>query len=201
MTFVSSLKMSVVYRDDFKNMTDEVYRMLGEEKYFKNFLPEHMLELDIFEFPDRKIQEWITERLINENITAKLDEKSIPEIIEARRNLNIQNEKLSLEYKMLEYAYKSIENIKSTFSYSLIEIIKQYSDKDFIIDTYYRKFYYYFDKLREENEKYRGLAQIIDNKYIDEFLNPVNIKFGAVFDYDELDRSKFVKIQKNFWKI
>ena len=200
MTFVSSLKMSVVYRDDFKNMTDEVYRMLGEEKYFKNFLPEHMLELDIFEFPDRKIQEWITERLINENITAKLDEKSIPEIIEARRNLNIQNEKLSLEYKMLEYAYKSIENIKSTFSYSLIEIIKQYSDKDFIIDTYYRKFYYYFDKLKEENEKYRGLARIIDNKYIDEFLNPVNIKFGAVFDYDELDRSKFVKIQKNFYK-
>ncbi len=200
MTFVSSLKMSILYRDDFKNMTDEVYRMLGEEKYFNNFLPEHILELDIFEFPDRKIQEWITERLINENITAKLDEKSIPEIIEARRNLNIQNEKLSLEYKMLEYAYKSIENIKSTFSYSLIEIIKQYSDKDFIIDTYYRKFYYYFDKLKEENEKYRGLARIIDNKYIDEFLNPVNIKFGAVFDYDELDRSKFVKIQKNFYK-
>ena len=203
MTFVSSLKMSVVYRDDFKNMTDEVYRMLGEEKYFKNFLPEHMLELDIFEFPDRKIQEWITERLIDENITAKLDEKSILEIIEVRRNLNIQNEKLNLEYKMLEYAYKSIENIKnikSVFFQNLTEIIKQYSDKDFIIDTYYRKFYYYFDKLREENEKYRGLAQIIDNKYIEEFLNPVNIKFGAVFNYDELDKIKFLKLQKSFYK-
>ena len=199
-TFISNLKTSFLYRDDLKKMSDEVYALLGGEKYFNKFLPEHILELDIFEFPDRKIQEWIKERLINENTTAKLDEKTILEIIEIRKNLNIQNEKQNIEYNMLKYAYESIEKIKPISSHSLTEIIDIYSSSDFIIDTYYRKFYYYFDKLKEDNEKYRELARIIDNKYIEEFLNPTNIKFSNVFDYDELVKSKSIKLQRNFYK-
>ena len=50
----------------------------------------------------------------------------------------------------------------------------------------------------EKSEKYEKLAKIIELKYTDDFLNPLNIKFNELLDYNNL--SEEIKLQKNFYK-
>ena len=196
--FLNKLRKISEYRNDFENLVSEVYSHIKQDKYFKNILPEHILELDIFDFPDEKITEWIAERICDENFSAKLQDKSIIDIIKLRQENNNDNDRLKIEYKVLKYAYNSIKNTGFNFSGNLHELIKTYDNEYYWIDTYYRKFYYYYDKLVEKSEKYEKLAKIIELKYTDDFLNTLNIKFNELLDYNNL--SEEIKLQKNFYK-
>ena len=72
MVFLNRLRQISEYRETFKNLVSEVYSIIDGDKYFKNILPEYLLELDIFDFPDEKITKWIVERIVDENFSAKL---------------------------------------------------------------------------------------------------------------------------------
>ena len=196
--FLNRLRQISEYRETFKNLVSEVYSIIDGNKYFKNILPEYLLELDIFDFPDEKITKWIVERIVDENFSAKLQDKSIEEIIELRREKNIDNSKLKIEYKILEYAYKGIKNINFETCSDLLEIIEKYVQKDYMIDTYYRKFCYYYDELTENSEKYSRLLELLETKYTDKFLNPANIKFNDLLNYKELPKK--INLQKDFYK-
>ena len=198
MVFLNRLRQISEYRETFKNLVSEVYSIIDGDKYFKNILPEYLLELDIFDFPDEKITKWIVERIVDENFSAKLQDKSIEEIIELRREKNIDNSKLKIEYKILEYAYKGIKNTNFETCSDLLEIIEKYAQKDYLIDTYYRKFCYYYDQLTENGEKYSRLLELLETKYTDKFLNPANIKFNDLLNYKELPKK--INLQKDFYK-
>ena len=198
MVFLNRLRQISEYRETFKNLVSEVYSIIDGNKYFKNILPEYILELDIFDFPDEKITKWIVERIIDENFSAKLQDKSIAEIIELRREKNIDNLKLKIEYKILEYAYKGIKNTNFETCSDLLEIIEKYAQKDYMIDTYYRKFCYYYDQLTENSEKYSRLLELLETKYTDKFLNPANIKFNDLLNYREFPKK--INLQKDFYK-
>ena len=198
MVFLNRLRQISEYRETFKNLVSEVYSIIDGNKYFKNILPEYILELDIFDFPDEKITKWIVERIVDENFSAKLQDKSIAEIIELRREKNIVNLKLKIEYKILEYAYKGIKNTNFETCSDLLEIIEKYAQKDYMIDTYYRKFCYYYDQLTENSEKYSRLLELLETKYTDKFLNPANIKFNDLLNYREFPKK--INLQKDFYK-
>ena len=197
-TFLSRLNNSSRYKNEFKNLASEVYSLINGDNYFKNFLPEHILELDIFDFPDEKIINWIIERITDENFSVKLQDTSIKDIIKLRKEKNIGNENLQTEYKILEYAYKGIKNTKFETCNDFVEITDSYAKKNYMIDTYYRKFCYYYDKLMENNEKYNKLLNLLEIKYTDKFLNPINIKFNELIDYKNI--SKKINLQRDFYK-
>lgn len=196
-TFISSLKTSTIYKENFEKLSNEVYKLIDGDKYFNAFDIEEMLELDIFYSVDEKIKKWIIDKILEKDITIKLREKTILQIIEERSNNTLLGEKEKIEYKLLEYAFKIIER-NNNFYNSAKEIIKSYVDEDYLIDLYYRKFYYYYDNLN--NEKYFKLSECIENKYIDEFLNPITIKFNELLDYNEIKKEKYIKLQNNFYK-
>ena len=56
------------------------------------------------------------------------------------------------------------------------ELIKAYADKWVYLDSYYRKFYYFYDKLND-TEKFEDLRQLIENLYVNKFLSVINPKF------------------------
>lgn len=197
-TFLSRLNNSSRYKNEFKNLASEVYSLINGDNYFKNFLPEHILELDIFDFPDEKIINWIIERITDENFSVKLQDTSIKDIIKLRKEKNIGNENLQTEYKILEYAYEGIKNTKFETCNDFVEITDSYAKKKYMIDTYYRKFCYYYDKLMENNEKYNKLLNLLEIKYTDKFLNPINIKFNELIDYKNI--SKKINLQRDFYK-
>ena len=197
-TFLSRLNNSSRYKNEFKNLASEVYSLINGDNYFKNFLPEHILELDIFDFPDEKIINWIIERITDENFSVKLQDTSIKDIIKLRKEKNIGNENLQTEYKILEYAYEGIKNTKFETCNDFVEITDSYAKKNYMIDTYYRKFCYYYDKLMENNEKYNKLLNLLEIKYTDKFLNPINIKFNELIDYKNI--SKKINLQRDFYK-
>ena len=56
------------------------------------------------------------------------------------------------------------------------EIIREYSEKWVYLDSYYRKFYYFYDKL-EDTGYLEDLRQLIENLYVNRFLSVINPKF------------------------
>lgn len=84
------------------------------------------------------------------------------------------------EYALLYFANQFISLInefrREELPEDLDEIIKRYADKWTYIDSYYRKFYYHYDKI-EYKEIFEELRQLIENMYANIFLNKINPHF------------------------
>ena len=80
-------------------------------------------------------------------------------------------------YLLLKYANLFISLIndfkREELPDELEDIINAYADKWAYIDSYYRKFYYHFDRI-EDTENLEDLRQLIENMYVTRFLNKIN---------------------------
>lgn len=83
-------------------------------------------------------------------------------------------------YQVLKYANQFISLInefrKSTLPEEVEEIIADYAHQWVYLDSYYRKFYYFYDKL-EDTENLEDLRTLIENLYVNRFLSIINPKF------------------------
>src|SRR5690606_27494888 len=64
------------------------------------------------------------------------------------------------------------------------------------IDSYYRKFYYHLDKV-ENKGIFEKLQTLVENIYINKYLDVLSKEFTGKLDYDDLQNR--YKLQKNFY--
>lgn len=105
-------------------------------------------------------------------------------------------------YEVLKYANQFISLINEFMRFEIPdgveEIIKSYAEKWVYLDSYYRKFYYYYDKL-DFTENLEDLRQLIENLYVNKFLSIINPKFTkkladkSIENVDVLKQWKFYK--------
>src|SRR5690554_1976147 len=84
------------------------------------------------------------------------------------------------EYECIINASKflmALENYNIKESYG--DIIKRYVDKDYLIDQYYRKFYFYYDKI-EDISCFEDLKQNIENIYTNDYLRKSTTTWSKV---------------------
>lgn len=86
---------------------------------------------------------------------------------------------------------------KSEIPNIIEDIIKVYSSKWVLIDTYYRKFYYHYDRLYNI-DNVEELRQLIENMY-NVFLSTINPEFTSKLTEQPLERIGISK-QWNFYK-
>ena len=106
------------------------------------------------------------------------------------------------QYQLLKYAnlFISLINLfeKESIPDKVEDIIKIYSEKWVYLDTYYRKFYYYYDKL-ENSDNLEDLRLLIEKMYVNSFLSVINPKFtkklveNPISNIDVLKQWKFYK--------
>lgn len=78
------------------------------------------------------------------------------------------------------------------------EIIKQYTEKLFIIDTCYRKFYYYFNQI-EENTAFLELRENIEKIDTNSYLLKLSLTWGGkLSEYKEISENKQYDFYKSF---
>lgn len=117
------------------------------------------------------------------------------------RNSKYWFSKLSNEYNSLKIASKFLENIdiiiKQIKTLEFDEFTKNYIENLSMIDTLYRKFYYYTDKVN--SDKFKELEVKIENKYVNDFLSELSIKWSQVIEELPKYNSTRIMLQNTFF--
>lgn len=123
---------------------------------------------------DDNIINWIAAKLEDQMLDEKISGMTIPEICETRSKAgyhfsNVYREK----YQMLIAAYHVLKEVSlHRYQSSIKEAVEDYVGGTYLIDTYYRKFYYYLDRIGMDAnvEKIRDLVEnMYTNKYLTDF--------------------------------
>jgi len=173
MAFLDNLMNHVMYRERFDELSGYVSRGLNAKEVLKEYSPEALMGCDTFQEIDWVIIDWIKDRLIEEDLGARINGMSIPQICSSRRKRHFA-EKFRAEYHLLESAYHVTCAINYIEKSSLNDIVRKYTEEDYNIDYRYRRFYYNYDMLSDPYrfEKLRDrIEKIYTNKYLDRSIN------------------------------
>lgn len=196
MAFMDQIMNSILYHEDFDHLSDRVFTKINGEILFEGYSVEDIVDLDIFRFVDNKLIEWMIDRLLDENLNASIKGMEIPELCKFREEKHFGKEYFN-EYHVLKHGYYIVSQVNYRPKSDLISIIQQYDEEDYRIDTHYRKFYFYLDKVRNQHI-FESLQELVENIYTNRYLDVITKEFNSKFSYDGV-KGKY-KLQRDFYR-
>lgn len=193
---LDNMMNSVIYRKAFDELSEYAADLLKLEDVIDDVPLENMLHTGIFKEIDEKILEWATERLLDENLTAKLAGKSIEEICDLRLRLHF-GDTYRWQYESIKAAIGVFDALNFTPKAALFDIAESYVANDYKIDSAYRRFLYAYDQI-ESNDDYHDLCERIQNIYQTEFLEKAVYAWNDA--YEKEHNSRIYKWQKDFYR-
>lgn len=178
--FMDSLKNSFLYRDRYDELSLQVSQKLRAKEALQSYSPETILESDSFQVFDEFIIQWIVERLLQEDLGAKLHNLSIVDVCKLRRKSHYADTYRS-EYHLLESAFFVIQAATYSPKESIQDLINQYVESDFKIDHQYRKFYFNFDQIKD-TIPFEKLRDLVENIYSNVYLSKITTKWNKALD-------------------
>lgn len=195
--FIDEFKENVNYSEYYDRIAKELEPKLNITSIRKENIDSYAY-CDSFEHFDKNIIFHYTDLLFENQVDLGSEFKNI---LEYRKKTHFYP-KYKDNYEVLIYANKFISLINEFMRFTLPEevgeIIRVYSEKWVYLDSYYRKFYYFYDDI-EDTEYIEDLRQLIENLYVNRFLSVINPKFTkklaekSVSDIDVLKQWKFYK--------
>lgn len=188
--FIDNLMNSYIYGERFDEISKLVYDSLKADAEFRKLPAEALVSCGIFAGIDELLIEWATERLELEDVAAKLDDTTIPQLTKQRRQGHF-GKLYRFEYFVLQNAWNIISRAQYAPSASLNEMVKNYTGVLYKMDRYYRYFYYYLDKL-EDSTMFDKLKELVENIYANEYLAKVCTNWNDLFS-TELESLQITK--------
>ncbi len=197
--FVSTRQSDVVvFLSHFmgESRTVEAFRQLSQMVEEKIKLKEYVTKWDVDSYKDSDIFRLFDEGIIQNILDNLLDDigefAKYKETIMSRRTKHWFKE-YENEYNALYWACVLLEEWKdqkdTIKEYSPDDFFKKYTEDYYKLDTAYRKFIYFFDRL-DNKEWFATLKEKIENTYINGFINILSIKW-----------SDSIKILQEYWGI
>lgn len=177
--FLDNLMNNILYRERYDAISAMMASTLKAVAALETYEAEELLDCDTFAVVDVFFLRWITERLLNENVGAKLNGLDIPALCEYRRKKHF-GAAVAGQYQMLASAFYLIGAANYSCPADLDGIIKQYRTRDYQLDRYYREFYYAYSQLAETAE-YEKLRDLVENIYTNEYLAKALPRWNAAF--------------------
>lgn len=193
--FMDNLMNNILYRERYDKISAMIASSLKVAVALDSYEPEELLDCDTFAVLDGFFLRWITERLMGENIGAKLNGLDIPAVCEYRSKKHFGS-KFKTEYRMLADAFYLIGAAHYFCPDDLELIIKKYRTDDCLIDSHYREFYYDYDRLPEP-AGYEKLRDLVENIYTNEYLAKLLPRWNAAFSSDSAAAG--LPLQRNFF--
>ncbi len=193
--FLDNLMNSVLYRKDYDRLSEFVAKGLRVDDCLSDVDAEDVVHCDTFMYFDKVILGWIADRLVSEDMGAKLDEMSIVELCDMRSKMHF-GERFAAAYNMLENACAIVNAVNYGGSDDMKSIVQKYREDDCLIDTAYRKFYYYYDKTQDSGE-YETLQTLVENIYTNVYLNDLLPRWNRAFVGE--DGMSVLPLQRNFY--
>lgn len=177
--FLDHLMNSYLYADRFDALSALAYEALGAAGQLARLPVEALVGCCAFAGVDRRLIAWLRGRLESEDLDARLDGKSIPEICALRRRLHFGRQFRS-EYFILENAFGIMAHGSYTPVSDIAEAVRQYIERDEAVDRHYRYFYLYFDRL-ENSADFERLRDLTENIYTNDYLNKQLVGWNRSF--------------------
>lgn len=196
MAFLDNLMNNRLYGVKYDELARHIAEGLQAENVLRGYPSEDIMDCETFPVVDSILIDWIAERLMAEDVGAKLDGETIHEICERRLKMHF-GAQFATEYRMLEAACHVVETAHYAAQTGFRNIIERYEAEDYRIDRAYRKFYYYFDKL-EDDEKYQELRSLVENIYTNEYLANLLPRWNAGLQEDAALSVR--PLQRDFYK-
>ena len=194
-SFLDSMRNSVLYRERYNELSDHVAVGLKAEQALAGYPPEDLLDCDMFRAVDRILVRWLTERLLAEDIGARLNGLSISAICQKRTKMYFGSQNRS-EYLLLGNAYILISAANYRCPDAIRNIVKQYQDSACGLDQSYRKFYLYYDQM-EDSETFEPLRELVENIYTNVYLAEQLPKWNAALAAP--GRLEVLPLQRDFY--
>ncbi len=175
--FLDNLMNSVIYRETYDALSAHVAKSLNAGTVFAGYLPEDLVGCDTFLCIDQIIIKWMTDRLLNEDIGAKLGTLTIPQVCEKRQKMHF-GPQMEQSYSLLESAYHLITAAAYHCPDGFKAIVDKYRNTDCQIDSAYRWFYFAYDQLADTAD-FETLRELAENIYTNEFLAKLLPKWNA----------------------
>ena len=189
-SFVSGRKNDAVVfvknlmsNDESKDFYDAFAEKAAEELNIAGLITQiplvEVVACDALKEFDDNIISWIAAKLEDQMLDEKISGMIIPEICETRSKTGYHFSSVYGEkYRMLNAAYHLLKEVSlHRYQANIKEAVEDYVNGTYMIDTYYRKFYYYLDKIGMDAnvEKIRDLVEnMYTNKYLTDFTNKWN---------------------------
>lgn len=177
--FLDNMMNSSLYGSRFDEISDVIYKTINGKQYLSGFDIGAITECDIFAGVDEFILKWLIEKLELEDVGAKLNERTIPQLCIDRRKGHFGS-RYEREYLAVENAYYIIANGEYKPQSGIDKIIKAYIEKTYKVDEYYRYFYYHYDHI-SDTERLEKLRELVENIYTNGYLNKITANWNAEF--------------------
>lgn len=193
--FMDQIMNSILYQEEFDRLSAQTFQAIHGENVFKDYSIEELVHLDLFKYIDKRIIHWMIERLVDESLNSTVEEMNIPELCRFREAMHFGKDFYN-DYHLLRHAFYILQKADYEAESDLVAMIKKYNTEDFMMDTHYRKFYYYLDASENSNQ-YEELRELIENVYSNKYLDVITKEFNHEFSYEKV-RGHY-KLQKDFY--
>ena len=183
--FVKNLMNNAETAAFYDDAVEMVSSKLKVETAVKEMALSSVAVCDTFMDFDENLIAWMIAKIEDDMLDEKIAGMTIPEIALSRLKPCYHFSGISENwYQTIYHAYNVIKNISlHTFQPTLQEVIEDYAESTYEIDTHYRKFYYYMDRLglQENVEKIRDL---VENNYTNKYLSDFTYKWNNILTDD-----------------
>lgn len=193
--FMDNLMNNILYRGRYDELSAHVAAGLKAYAAFSEYAPEDLVNCDTFLDIDRLMIRWIAERLVAEDVGAKLNDLAIPQVCEKRSKMHFGGKTAGC-YQMLGSAFRLIQAGNYSCPDSFKDILRRYQEEDFRLDYEYRHFYFAYDRL-DDTAKFEPLRDLAENIYTNEYLETLLPKWNqAIMEEDSFTA---LPLQQDFY--
>jgi len=204
--FLDNTMNNNIYRATYDRHSAFIAQKCNVTACLAEYPPEDLLDCDTFLCIDGIIINWLTERLLEEDIAAVLDGLTIPQVCDKRLKMHFAEQTKNI-YKLLKSAYQLVLTANYRCADKFTTVFEAYQATDWQIDYNYRHFYVNYSCIINKTEgnllnagfdKLEQLRVLIENIYTNEYLNKQLPAWNNALQ-EEKD-FKGIKLQRNFYR-
>lgn len=207
--FVRNIMDNILYQRNYDKLADKVDKTLCFVRKIDENLKKDaekdtasladILSCDAFSGLDCILIDWILDKLNHEILDSEIDGLNIARIAEQRTSKAFHyGKEYQNEYNAIKYAYLLMKSINALEAPNKPEeLVKKYQIDMYLIDSYYRWFYYAFDQIAD-NEKFMEVRERVENIYSNTYLQKTVPKWNNIFEDKSIHTLGLVK-QTDFY--
>lgn len=211
--FIRNVMDNVNYQDAYDKLVERIDKSLRfvtriqdglkkdvEKKKDSSLQMSDIFACDAFAGLDDIIIDWALEQLNDEILDAQIDGLNIAQVADQRMSKAYHySERYKNEYTTIKYAYLMMKSVSlMEFSSDIQTLVTNYQKESYLIDSYYRWFYYAYDQI-EDNSKFSDVRQRVENIYANTYLQKITPKWNENFTNDVMNATDLPK-QEDFYK-
>ena len=203
--FIRNIMDNILYRDIYDALSDRVDKALrvsakiSEDVTKGNLDLADILECDAFSGIDEIIIKWALEQLGDELVDSKIGKYTIDQIADIRigKAYHFADNTRS-QYLTLKYAYLIMKSVGiMDFPSDIEDMIQGYRNEKYLIDSYYRWFYYAFDQI-DDTDPFMKVQERVENIYTNTWLQRTVPKWNQSLTQETMDNLGLIKQDKFF---